>query len=58
MSMEEVIVDNKYKIKHLNGVGMVFRNGEAWKEVSKYDLSVAETIKELREEISKLKETV
>lgn len=53
--MEEVIVDNKYKIKHLNGVGMVFRNGEAWKEVTKYDLSVAETIKELREELAELK---
>lgn len=53
--MEEIIVDNKYKIKHLNGVGMVFRNGEAWKEVTKYDLSVAETIKELREELAALK---
>lgn len=53
--MEEIIVDDKYTIKHFKGVGMIFRNGEAWKEVTKYDLSVAETIQELRKELAELK---
>lgn len=54
-AIEIVEIDEKYSIAHENGVGNVFRNNEVWKDITKYDLAVAETISQLRAEISNLK---
>lgn len=53
--MREIILNFQYTIKHLDGVGYIFKRGDAWKEVTDYDKAVIHKIETIEEENVKLK---